>query len=51
VQEARRRGSQAIDGLDFLVAQGVISFEGWTGRAAPLEVMRQAARDDTATSH
>jgi shikimate dehydrogenase len=45
-QEARRRGSQVIDGLDFLVAQGVLSFEGWTGRAAPLEVMRQAARDD-----
>jgi shikimate dehydrogenase len=50
VQEARRRGSQAIDGLDFLVAQGVFSFEAWTGRAAPLEVMRQAARDDFAPS-
>jgi shikimate dehydrogenase len=46
VQEAQRRGSQTIDGLEILVQQGALSFEGWTGRAAPLDVMRQAARDD-----
>jgi shikimate dehydrogenase len=46
VQEAQRRGSQVIDGLEILVQQGALSFAGWTGRAAPLEVMRQAARDD-----
>jgi shikimate dehydrogenase len=46
VQEAQRRGSQTIDGLEILVQQGAVSFEGWTGRAAPLDVMRQAARDD-----
>jgi shikimate dehydrogenase len=45
-REAQRRGSQVIDGLEILVQQGALSFEGWTGRAAPLEVMRQAARDD-----
>jgi shikimate dehydrogenase len=48
VQEAQRRGSRTIDGLEILVAQGALSFEGWTGRAAPLDVMRQAARDDPA---
>ena len=42
-QEARRRGSQVIDGLEILVQQGALSFEGWTGRAAPLQVMREAA--------
>ena len=46
VREARRRGSQTIDGLEILVRQGALSFEAWTGRAAPLEVMRLAARDD-----
>jgi shikimate dehydrogenase len=43
-QEARRRGSDVIDGLEILVQQGALSFEGWTGRAAPVQVMREAAR-------
>jgi shikimate dehydrogenase len=43
-QEARRRGSRVIDGLEILVQQGALSFEGWTGRAAPVQVMREAAR-------
>jgi shikimate 5-dehydrogenase len=29
-----------------LVAQGALSFELWTGRPAPLEAMRLAARAD-----
>ena len=49
LQEARRRGSRTIDGLEILVRQGALSFEGWTGRPAPLDVMRAAAaRDDEA---
>src|SRR5262245_57916386 len=50
VREARRRGSRAIDGLEVLVRQGALSFESWTGRPAPLDVMRAAARDDEADS-
>jgi shikimate dehydrogenase len=46
IQAAQRRGSHVIDGLEILVQQGALSFAGWTGRAAPLEVMRKAARDD-----
>ena len=30
-----RRGSQVVDGLEILVRQGALSFERWTGRAAP----------------
>ncbi len=41
---ARAGGSRAIDGLDVLVAQGALSFEVWTGRAAPVEEMSRAAR-------
>ena len=40
------QGSRTLDGLEILVAQGALSFELWTGRPAPLEVMRRAARED-----
>ena len=41
---ARAGGARTVDGLDVLVAQGALSFALWTGRPAPLEVMRAAAR-------
>jgi shikimate dehydrogenase len=44
LREAQRRGSRVIDGVEILVHQGALSFERWTGRAAPLEIMRRAAR-------
>jgi shikimate dehydrogenase len=34
-----------VDGLEILVAQGAASFEGWTDRTAPRDVMRQAVAD------
>jgi shikimate dehydrogenase len=39
---ARERGLTARDGLEVLIRQGARAFELWTGRAAPLDVMRQA---------
>ena len=41
---AERGEARFVDGLDLLVRQGARSFEIWTGREPPLEVMRQAAR-------
>jgi shikimate dehydrogenase len=41
---AQAAGSRTLDGLEILVAQGALSFELWTGREAPLDVMRRAAR-------
>jgi shikimate dehydrogenase len=41
---ARAHGARAVDGLEVLVAQGARSLELWTGREAPLEIMRRAAR-------
>jgi shikimate dehydrogenase len=41
---ARAQGASVVDGLEILVQQGALSFEGWTGRAAPLEHMRAAVR-------
>jgi shikimate dehydrogenase len=44
LHQAERRGCRCVDGLEILVRQGARSFEIWTGRSAPLDVMRQAAR-------
>jgi shikimate dehydrogenase len=44
LRQAERRGSRCVDGLEILVRQGARSFEIWTGRSAPLDVMRRAAR-------
>jgi shikimate dehydrogenase len=46
-QAATARGVPLVDGLDLLVGQGALSFERFTGRQAPLEVMREAARSAT----
>jgi shikimate dehydrogenase len=43
-REARERGVAVVDGLELLVRQGALSFEQFTSRRAPIEVMRQAAR-------
>ncbi len=42
LQAARRAGCRTIDGTGMLVHQGAIAFERWTGRKAPVEVMRKA---------
>jgi len=36
-------GAVSVDGIEVLVQQGALSFEIWTGRKPPLEVMRAAA--------
>lgn len=41
---AAEGGARVIDGLEVLVRQGARSLGRWTGRPAPLEVMRAAAR-------
>jgi shikimate dehydrogenase len=44
VTAARAAGATVIDGLEALVRQGAKSFELWTGRPAPADVMRDAVR-------
>jgi shikimate dehydrogenase len=39
---ARSAGARVLGGLEVLVAQGAASFELWTGRPAPVDVMRTA---------
>ena len=42
---AAARGARTLDGLGMLVNQGAIAFRLWTGRDAPLAVMRQALEE------
>jgi shikimate dehydrogenase len=42
VEELRRRGVPAADGLGMLLYQGAAAFERWWGIPAPLEAMRAA---------
>jgi shikimate dehydrogenase len=41
---AAAAGAATVDGIEVLVQQGALSFEIWTGREPPLDVMRAAAR-------
>jgi shikimate dehydrogenase len=43
LKEAETAGAQTIDGLDMLAWQGAIAFEKWTGRKAPLDLMKKEA--------
>ncbi|MFC1543900.1 shikimate dehydrogenase [Gemmatimonadota bacterium] len=42
LREARQHGLATCNGLSMLLHQGAASFNQWTGREAPLEVMRDA---------
>jgi shikimate dehydrogenase len=41
VRKARSLGLPTVDGWEILLAQGVRSFEMWTGRSAPVSSMRE----------
>jgi shikimate dehydrogenase len=43
VKEAQAVGAKVVSGVEMLIYQGAASFEIWTGKPAPVEVMRQAA--------
>jgi shikimate dehydrogenase len=42
VREAKVRGATAVDGREMLVMQAAGSYELWTGRRAPVDVMRES---------
>ncbi len=42
-KEAKAAGARVVSGVEMLIYQGAASFELWTGKSAPIEVMRQAA--------
>ncbi len=42
-KDAKVAGAKVISGVEMLIYQGAASFEIWTGKSAPVEVMRKAA--------
>jgi shikimate dehydrogenase len=42
LKAARARGAERLSGLGMLLYQGVIAFEIWTGKTAPVSVMKSA---------
>lgn len=44
LRAAREAGLSVLGGLPMLIHQGALAFELWTGRPAPLDAMREAAR-------
>ncbi|MCK4261514.1 shikimate dehydrogenase [bacterium] len=45
MKAARERGCRAVGGLGMLVHQGAISFKLWTGKEAPVKVMRKVLEE------
>jgi shikimate dehydrogenase len=45
LQEAQKRGARTLSGQGMVVYQGAIGFKLWTGRDAPVEVMKKALED------
>lgn len=48
LREAENRGCTTIDGVSMFVHQGAVQFELWTGRKAPVEVMRRVVLEELA---
>lgn len=42
-KDAKALGAKVVSGVEMLIYQGAASFEIWTGKSAPVEVMRKAA--------
>ena len=42
-KDAKAAGAKVVSGVEMLIYQGAASFEIWTSKSAPIEVMRQAA--------
>jgi shikimate dehydrogenase len=43
IKEAKAVGAKVIGGVDMLAWQGALAFEKWTGRPAPVDLMRREA--------
>ncbi len=48
IRRAQKEGFMVHKGLGMLVCQGALSFELWTGRKAPVEVMEKACMEELA---
>jgi shikimate dehydrogenase len=47
--DAESCGLRTVSGLDMFVNQAVLQFEAWTGKTAPVKVMREAVLEQLKT--
>ena len=45
LENAKSANLKTVDGLGMLVHQGAVGFKLWTGKDAPIEVMRSALKE------
>ena len=45
LREAAAKGCRVVNGVPMFVYQGALQFERWTGKPAPVDVMRQVVND------
>lgn len=50
LEKAQKFGCIIVDGVSMLVHQGAVQFELWTGRKAPVDVMRKVVLDELKVS-
>ncbi|MCL2359489.1 shikimate dehydrogenase [Candidatus Bathycorpusculum sp.] len=43
IKDAKEAGAKIVNGVEMLIYQGVAAFEIWTGKSAPVDVMRKTA--------
>jgi len=48
LEKAQRRGAIVIDGLEMLVQQGAKALETWLNQPVPVDIMREAMREQSA---
>ena len=46
VKDAKAAGAKVVSGVEMLIYQGAASFKIWTGKSAPIKVMRKAALNE-----
>jgi shikimate 5-dehydrogenase len=44
--EAEKQGCTTVDGVSMFVHQGAVQFELWTGKKAPVDIMRRVVLDE-----
>ena len=46
LKAAGKKGCTTVDGVAMLVHQGAVQFELWTGKTAPMDVMRKVVLEE-----
>ncbi len=51
IKQARERGCPTVSGIEMFIRQAALQYEQFTGRIAPLEIMRETLRRGISSVH